>query len=242
MKRNSRPDRCLLCEARLHNPACQLPADSFERFFGGARVQKCAPGAVIFRQGDEARDIVIVRSGQVKLVFQHSDGAEQVVRVAGPGETLGLARRTGDGMALTAVAKQNVSICRTRVDDVDQRLRSDSEFALAWCHMLADEAERTREALALHGPQPATVRLARLLFQAWKAPVGVAGNGRDAEHSHAVHLTHAEIAATLSVVEETITRLLKTLEDQGVVATARGRITILDPDRLNALAGFDLPT
>ncbi|HEX7879136.1 MAG TPA: Crp/Fnr family transcriptional regulator [Candidatus Eisenbacteria bacterium] len=237
MSPKARPDRCLLCEARSKNAMCQLPPDAFQRFFAGSRVESLPAGTVLFRQGDEAADIFIVRTGQVKVLFQHADGMEQLLRVAGPGDMLGVARRIGDGMAVTAVAKKGVSICRTRVDQLERTLRADADIALAWCHLLADDAERTREALFLHGPQPAATRLARLLLQTWQR-----NHQRDTTESRAVHLTQGEIAAALSVVEETITRLLATLEEKGVVAPGRGRIDVLDPDRLAALAGHDPPS
>jgi len=237
MNRKGRPDRCLLCEARTKNAACQLPPEAFARFFASSRVEACPAGTVLFRQGDDPGDIFIVRSGQVKVVFQHADGMEQLLRIAGPGDLLGVARRSGDGMAVTAVAKKGVSVCRTRVDQLERTLRADPEIALAWCHLLADDAERTREALFLHGPQPAAIRLARLLLQSWQR-----SHPKNPAEAQAVYLTHGEIAATLSVVEETITRLLGTLEEKGVVAPGRGRIDVLDPDRLAALAGHDPPS
>ena len=235
MKTNSRPDRCLLCEARLSNPICQMPAGTFERIFGESKAVKCDPGTVLFRQGDVTSDIVIIREGQVKIVFEHRDGAEQVLRLAGPGETLGLARKPGQRMPVTAVARKGVSICRTRVDDLDQLLRTDPDFALAWAHVLADEVDRTRESLLLHGPQPAGIRLARLLLLNAVQDPDVS-NG----HSPAsVGMTHGELAATLSVAQETVTRLLASFETQNMVRLGRGHIDILDPDRWQALAGHE---
>jgi len=235
MKIKTRPDRCLLCEARLNNPICQMRAGTFQRIFGESRAVNCEPGTILFRQGDVTPDIVIIRAGQVKIVFEHPDGVEQILRFAGPGETLGLARKPGQGMPVTAVARKGVSICRTRVDDLDRAVRTDSEFALAWAHVLADEVERTRDSLLLHGPQPAGIRLARILLNAATEDPG-AFNGRNAL---SVTMTHGELAATLSLAQETVTRLLASFETQNVVRLGRGHIEILDPDRLQALAGFD---
>jgi len=235
MTAKNRPDRCLLCEARLSNPICQLPEGAFDRVFGGARAAKCEPGTVLFRQGDMMTDIVIIRTGQVKIVFEHPDGAEQLLRLAGPGETLGLARKSGQAMPVTAVSRKGVSICRTPLADIDRLVHTDPDFALAWVHVLADEMERTRESLLLHGPQPAAVRLARLLATTAVQGPGVAKGSLPAS----VSMTHGELAATLSLAQETVTRLLCALEEQNVVRLGRGHIDILDPDRLQALAGYD---
>ncbi|TPW04495.1 MAG: Crp/FNR family transcriptional regulator [bacterium] len=217
MKMTNRPDRCLLCEARLSNPICQLPAGAFDRIFGESRVAKCEPGAVLFRQGDMTPDIVIIRAGQVKIVFEHPDGAEQILRLAGPGETLGLSRKPGQGMPVTAIARKGVSVCRTHLSDVDRLIHSDPEFALAWAHVLADEMERTRESLLLHGPQPAAVRLARLLSTMSADDPDLLKGRFPAK----VSMTHGELASTLSLAQETVTRLLSVLEEQHVVRLGR---------------------
>ena len=235
MTRRTRPDRCLLCEARFQNAICRLPSESFEHHFGDARVSTCEPGQVLLRQGDVSGEIIIVRRGQVKLLVRHPDGVEQILRIAGPGETLGINQVEGRGMPMTAIAMQDVSICRKRIDEIEQLVRSDPEFALAWLHVLADEVHRTREAIMFHGPQPAAIRLARFLMHAWREP---ATDG-DGEPPGSVRMTHGELASTLSVAVETVTRLLHGLEEEGVVRLGRGRIDILDPDRLQAIGGYE---
>jgi CRP/FNR family transcriptional regulator len=213
-----------------------MPSESFERYFGDSRALNCEPGTVLLRQGDTGDDILIIRKGQVKLLVRHPDGVEQILRIAGPGETLGLNRGRGRGMPVSAVAMQDVSICRKRLEDVDRLVRTDPDFALAWAHVLADEVDRTREAILFHGPQPAGIRLARLLMRAYRHPPM---DDHD-KAPGAAFMTHGELASALSLAVETVTRLLHTYEEQKIVRLGRGRIDILDPDRLQAIAGYEV--
>lgn len=230
-----RPDRCLLCEARLSNPVCQLPAQVVDRLSALTAISALEGGTTIFRQGEPCPDIFIIRSGQVKLTFEHSDGAEQLLRLAGPGETIGLSRASERGMPVTAVTKGSVSLCRARRADIERLVTTDPDFALAWGHLLLDEVTRAREAVFNLGPQPAGIRLARFLHQTVKNQP----RNNASRQPNSVPMTHAELASALSVAQETITRLLRDLEERQVVRLARGRIEVLDTERLDALAGHE---
>jgi CRP/FNR family transcriptional regulator len=52
-------------------------------------------------------------------------------------------------------------------------------------------------------------------------------------------LTHAQLAARLGTVRELVARAFSQLEESGVIARDRSRITIRDPARLAALARGD---
>lgn len=138
-------------------------------------------------------------------------------------------------MPMTAVTKGAVSICRARLKDVEHLLQSDPDFALAWVHLLVDEVQRARDGVFHLGPQPAAIRLVRYLQDAQKRQPAASGG----HQPRSISMTHAELAAALSVAQETVTRLLRDLEEKNVVKLARGRIEVLDPERLEALAGHE---
>lgn len=229
-ERPERPDRCLLCEARLHNPVCQMSPSAVGRVAPKTLVSSFRPGELLFGQGDPAAAVYIVRSGKVKLVHEHRDGSAQILRVAGPGDLLGAANRATDTQPVSAVARTSGSVCILRLVELEQLLREDSEFALAWAHLLADEIQRARESVFQHGPWPAAVRVTRYIARhAAPTPESPLAS---------LDLTHADMAGLLSIAPETATRLLRELEEEGVIRLSRGRIVVLDADRLQALAGW----
>jgi CRP-like cAMP-binding protein len=205
------------------------------RFSEFAEIEMVKPGNDLFVQGDPAGNVFIIRSGQVKVVHQHPDGTLQILRVAGAGEILGLAMLSNGTMMTTATTRNGASICRSRLSDIENLLRTDPDFALAWAHLLQDEIRRAREGLLHLGPHPAAVRLARFLLRSMSENGSSPGN---AGTPPVVSLTHADLAAALSIAHETATRLLRDMEEKGMVRLARGRIEILDPDRLLALGGY----
>jgi CRP/FNR family transcriptional regulator len=137
-------------------------------------------------------------------------------------------------MMATATAKTTTTICRTAMSDVERYVRTDPEFALAWGHLLMEEIRRSREAVFHLGPHAAGVRLARLLCLMERG--SPAPERRNVVSS--IHITHSELAASLSIAQETATRLLSEFEDRKILRLQRGRVEILDMDRLLALAGY----
>jgi CRP-like cAMP-binding protein len=116
---------------------------------------------------------------------------------------------------------------------IEQLIRTDPEFALAWARVLTEEVVRVRDALLHFGAHSASTRLARFLIDS-----ALDSKSRSpAECALSVELTHAEIASSLAMAHETTTRLLGTLEEKHVLRLGRGRIEIIDLDHLSALAG-----
>lgn len=242
---NERPDRCLLCEARLSNPVCQMAGASLTRFSALTNVVSYHAGQKLFTQGDRAGTVFLVRTGQVKLTHEHVDGVEQVLRMAGPGETLGVGASEDHEVNVSAVATLSTTVCRTRLPEVEALVRADPEFALVWAHLLMDEIHRSREAILNLGPHPAIIRMARFLLSASRDQIRLQSKKARKTSKAAptwgplvVRTTHSDLASSLSIAQETATRLLGTLEEAHVVKLLRGKIEILDLDRLAAVGGY----
>ena len=57
---------------------------------GDVVVERCAPGAVLFSEGETPRGIFLLYSGQVDLIFRARNGNVKPLRVAGSGQVLGV--------------------------------------------------------------------------------------------------------------------------------------------------------
>jgi CRP/FNR family cyclic AMP-dependent transcriptional regulator len=66
-----------------------LDADDLARLAGLARPQRCSRNHVIFREGDEAAELYVVRSGRVAIAKQSPDGRESLVALMEAGDLFG---------------------------------------------------------------------------------------------------------------------------------------------------------
>ena len=194
-----------------------------------ARVLHFRRGAVVCDQGACVQGLFAIGYGQVKVGFR-GEGEERITRIAGPVETFGLAAAIlGKPTPYEAVALDDTLVIAIPAAVVLQMVENDPRFARAVIHELA---ERTMGLLAevesgsLHS---SVHRLAAYLQEL----AGEPQNG-----SCTVHLptTKTVVAARLGIKKETLSRLLRTLTQQGLIAVAQRNISILDRARLAALA------
>ena len=195
-------------------------AEQAARRVGGLPVRFRA-GDAIFRPGDSARGWIVVESGRVRVGLTADTGREVVLYRLAAGDsclltTSALLRQ--ETMLAEAVAETDVSARLVPVAAFERLLAEDAAFRRA---VLRNYAERVGELVVIiqdvlfHAlPQ----RLARLLVP--RARDGV------------VETTHQAIAAELGSAREVVTRALNRFERDGLIRVERGRIVILDADRL----------
>src|ERR1700747_3367058 len=83
-------ENCLVCKLRQSGFFCDLPRTSLEDLEKVKYASGYPQGAVLFVEGQSARGIYIVCNGRVKLSTTSRDGKTLILRIAQPGEVLGL--------------------------------------------------------------------------------------------------------------------------------------------------------
>ena len=66
-----------------------LDPDDLARLAGLAKPQRCSRNQVIFREGDEASELYVVRSGRIAIAMQSPDGRESLVALMEAGDLFG---------------------------------------------------------------------------------------------------------------------------------------------------------
>ena len=194
-----------------------------------ARALHFRRGAMVGERGACVPGLFAIGYGQVKLGFR-GEGDERITRIAAPTETFGLAPAIlGRPAPYEAVALDDTLIILIPVAAILQTVENDPRFARA---VILELAERTMgllaevESGALHG---GVQRLAAYLDGLASEP----GNGACTVR---LPTTKTVVAARLGIKKETLSRLLRTLAQQGLITVAQRNISILDRARLTALA------
>ena len=191
--------------------------------------------AILFMEGQSSQGVMMIVSGRVKLSTAAADGRTVIVRIAGPGEVLGLsAAVVGRPCELTAEALETTRIKIIARESFKQWLRAHPELAFRVAQELAEEYNHTchqlRTMLLAH---TATQRLARTLLQL----VRNAGPGPEVRVELA--LTHQEIAEMIGVSRETVTRLLSSFRHKGFIEMEGSTLVVRDPEALREIGRGD---
>ena len=162
-------------------------------------------GVALFSEGQAAHGVFVVRRGRVKLSVSGSDGRTLILRIAEPGDLLGVASViSGREYEATAETQQPSEVSFIRQSDLLRLMRTHGEVAL-WVtqHLSHDYASTCREIRDLMLSDSAGEKLARLL-------VGWLDESAESKQSGQVKmaLTHEEIGQMIGTTRETVSRLL----------------------------------
>jgi EmrB/QacA subfamily drug resistance transporter len=109
----------------------------------------------LFRAGDAAKDMYIVRAGRLEVV---DDSAGAVIRELGRGDCLGeLALLTGEPRSASVRAARATDLLTVGRDDFEALLQANPVLPLALTRALAEQLRSTRAPASPRRPRPATV-------------------------------------------------------------------------------------
>jgi len=207
-------ENCLVCPHREDRLFCNLPETSVKALAAIASSAAYPKGATLFVEGQPARGVFILCSGRVKLSTSSADGKTLILRIAEPGEVLGLpATVTGSNYELTAdiiePAQANF-IARTEFLNF---LKENGEAALRVAQQLGETYHSAIAEMRTIGlSHSASEKLARFLLE-WSAT----GSEEKGQVRIKMTLTHEEIAQMIGSSRETVTRLLAEFRRKGLL-------------------------
>jgi CRP/FNR family transcriptional regulator len=215
-------------------PFCDLKGEALAQFVSIAPEISHSRGESLFLEGEVPNCVFVICSGRIKLSVSSREGKTAILRIAGPGEILGLsAAMSGTPHETSAEA---VELCRVkpiRVNDFVRFLHKYPEAAAeATACLLRDYRVVLNNVCRLALPNTVAGRLASLLLE-W----------RDSSHSTAanerrfiVALTQEEIASMTNTSRETISRVLHQFQAEKWISIKGASMTILQPQALEQLA------
>jgi len=189
-------------------------------------------GAVLFVESQPSRGVFFLSRGRIKLSVCARDGKTLILRVAKPGDALGVgAAVCGRTYEATAETLEACEISFIRPSDLLRLMSQYNEFAMRMAEYLSQEYNSTcRELRSLMLSESASERLARLL-------VGWLDTNGDTKHRGQMKLTltHEEIAQMIGTSRETVTRLLTGFRKKQFVQRHGSTIVVCNRGALESL-------
>ena len=192
-------------------------------------------GQSLFLEGDEAEGFYIVKSGGLKATRLSSDGAEQLLAVFSPGDSIG-------EMAMFDDEPRSATISALRTSSLMHWTKSSffrfaDENTTLYRHLLAVMAKRlrdTNDALAARDFLPLAGQLARMMIRLGEG-FGVEEEDGTTRIRH--KLTQAELAAMIGASRENVSRVLNAWKRKGYITREGGHYRLIDLDALHEMTG-----
>jgi len=225
-------ENCVTCHLRRQNFFCSLPPESLAAFNRIKHAALFPERSVIFVEGQAPRGIFVLCQGQAKLSTTSREGRTLIVRIAEPGEVLGLhASVTGSPHEFTVETMRPSQLNFVGQEDFRRFLKDHSEACLHAAQHLGRDCQDAYEMIRSIGmSQTVTERVAKFLLDSAN---GGEVSGKELRITMA--LTHEDISQLLGTSRESITRTLSEFKRNDMAELKGSRLVIRDKGALERL-------
>jgi CRP/FNR family transcriptional regulator, anaerobic regulatory protein len=183
------------------------------------QLKKIEAGSIILQEDSYIKAIPLVLKGSLKVIRTDSQGHEILLYYITPGESCIMSFLGGlhhETSKVKAIVEEDAEILFIPVDKASEWIKKFpewSDFIFRLYHKRFEELLSAVNAIAF---QKLDVRLLQLLKQ--KA---------DVHQSKEIKITHQQLADELGTAREVISRVIKQLENEGLVRLSRNKLTLL---------------
>jgi CRP/FNR family transcriptional regulator, anaerobic regulatory protein len=192
-------------------------------------------GDHLFREGDAFNAIAAVRAGVVKTTVIDRHGREQVLGFYLPGEVIGLNAIHNDRYPCNAIALDTVTLCRFSFPQIATLATRMPGLQRHLFRLLSADISK---AALMAGDFSADERMAAFIQSLSQR---YAARGYSATRWN-LPMPRADIANYLGLAAETVSRVLRRFQEQGLISVDRREMELLDPVRIGSLAASVLRT
>lgn len=180
---------------------------------------------VVFFENEQGDSFFMILSGRVKVTILGDDGREVILTMLGPGDFFGeMSLLDNEPRSATAIAAEDTELlCLARSDF--EKVATKRSITAALIKTLTARLRRANHQIQTLALLDVYGRVARVILDMAKEEGRRLKDGRIAFR----RATHQEIANRIGTTRETVTRMLKDLERQGMIRV-EGKEIILGPD------------
>jgi len=195
--------------------------------------REAKPGEFIYFEAFQHQLIYFIKTGHIRLGYLDEAGERITKDILGPGDFFGqiTLEKTNLNGEFAQAFKDTVSLCSFTVDHFARLLNNRPDMAVKYSKLIGLRMKRFENRLINILHKDVKSRLILFLRQLLQDTV----KPRILDDQKVVipnYLTHEEIAHLIGTSRQTVTTLLKELEDRGICIHSRKEITFLNVKRL----------
>ncbi len=187
-------------------------------------------GDFIYREGDNFKGIMAIKSGSAKLIANDHHGNEHILNILLPGELLGFDGLSSDRHGCAAIALETMTFCILPADSMEQFFQNLPGLTRELFRHSGEKMLEDKNQLVL-SKRPAEERLAYFLISLSERLKRRGFSSSEFKLS----LTRQEIGNHLGLALETVSRLLKKFQDENLIVVQNRFIQIKNLDSLKKM-------
>lgn len=181
---------------------------------------------VVFFENEEGDFFFTILEGRIKVTILGDDGREVILSVLGPGDFFGeMALLDNEPRSATAIAVEESELLSLHRNDFQSVLNDNRSITSALIRVLSARLRRANHQISTLALLDVYGRVARVIVDMAREEGKRLRDGRIAFR----RATHQEIANRIGTTRETVTRMLKDLERQGLIHV-EGKEIVVQPD------------
>jgi CRP/FNR family transcriptional regulator, cyclic AMP receptor protein len=218
--------------ARVEHLFSNLSAKTLQAFETIKHPRTYPQQSLLFAEGQSPSGMFILCSGRVRISSATADGKRIILKIAGPGDMLGLnAVVSGKPHQASAESLEPCQLTFVKRVDVVQFLKHYPDFCLKVAEQLS-ESYRAAHREVTSRANSVSGRLAKLLLE-WRP-----SNGASFRQQSRIDLllSHEQIAEKFGVTRETVSRTFSDLKKRGILRGKRSTWVICNELALKEIA------
>lgn len=174
-------------------------------------------GDTVYQAGDQGGTLFVLHIGRVKISRLSMNGKEQVLRVAGPGEFIGeLSLFSSLPLTDNAQALENTTMCVLQGARLKELMAKYPSIAFKVMDVLSRRLEKADHLIESINLSSVTQRLAQTLLER-----------ANAKNVVVLQMTKGDFASQLGMSQETLSRKLTAMQEEGLIELAEHRKIII---------------
>jgi CRP-like cAMP-binding protein len=188
--------------------------------------KKYPKDTVVFFENEEGDFFFVILEGRIKVTILGDDGREVILSVLGPGDFFGeMALLDNEPRSATAIAAEDSELLSLHRHDFQSVLADNRSIVTGLIKVLTARLRKANHQISTLALLDVYGRVARVILDLAREEGRRLKDGRISFHRP----THQELANRIGTTRETVTRMIKDLERQGLIQV-EGKEIVLQPD------------
>jgi CRP-like cAMP-binding protein len=187
------------------------------------------PGEIIIKQGSPASNAVFLQTGMAKIYIEGNGGHNMITGIALPSLLIaGPGTYVNSRNSYSVAAMNLVKACFVSFDIIKQLVRQNSSFAVGLIEDISQKSYNTHLRMLSLTQKRMHGRLAETILMFADEIFG--------SDEFEMLLSRQEIGDMTNMAKESVVRILKELESEGIIDAGCPRMRIIDKERLRIIA------